>query len=106
MSNTNTNTNNEVKIVRLASGEELICKVWKSPDYGDFYILEDIGVLIPFEESRLGIAPFMAYGKYERLELPKAHVMFVVEPVSDLLDMYQKMFSRILTPSSGLTMMK
>ena len=86
-----------VKIVRLTSGEELI------GDYdANFSTLKDVAILIPTQQNSLGLAPFMAYAKYDSLTLVDKDVMFVVEPVADLAEQYKNMFSKIITPNSQL----
>ena len=47
-----------IKIVRLTTGEELICST-KVSSTG--YTLKDVAILIPTQNNQLGLAPFMAY---------------------------------------------
>lgn len=95
-----------IKIVRLATGEELICEVTHlkhTPQTdGAAYILKDVAILIPTQQNSLGLAPFMAYSDASKgMEIDPKFVMFVVDPVQDLKNQYQQMFSKIMTPESS-----
>jgi len=86
-----------IKIVRLITGEELICSV-KVSSTG--YTLKDVAILIPTQSNQLGLAPFMAYSDAkDGIETHSKNVMFVVEPVAELKQQYQTMFSKIITPN-------
>ena len=86
-----------IKIVRLITGEELICSV-KVSSTG--YTLTDVAILIPTQSNQLGLAPFMAYSDAkDGIQTIAKNVMFVVEPVADLKQQYQTMFSKIITPN-------
>lgn len=88
-----------VQIVRLSTGEELIAHVDDGPVK---YKLSDVAILIPTQENSLGLAPFMAYGKFKELKLDPKDVMFMIDPVDGLLSQYQQMFQKIVTPSSSI----
>ena len=88
-----------VNIVRLSTGEELIATV---KSVNDGLELSDVAILIPTQQNSLGLAPFMAYGKYEKLHLNSKDVMFVIDPVNDLKSQYQQMFSKVVTPPSSI----
>lgn len=49
----------DIKIVRISTGEELLCTVDSSNK--DHLTLSDVAILIPTEANSLGLAPFMAY---------------------------------------------
>jgi hypothetical protein len=86
-----------IKIVRLITGEELICST-KVSSTG--YTLKDVAILIPTQNNQLGLAPFMAYSDAkDGIETQSKNVMFVVEPVAELKQQYQTMFSKIITPN-------
>ena len=101
---------NDVKIVRLSTGEELICTVKYNGledddlNYEDSLLqLEDVAILIPTQQNSLGLAPFMQYSDaHERVGIMGKDVMFVVNPVDDLKQQYQNMFGKIATPASKI----
>ena len=92
---------NAIKIVRLSTGEELLCTVDSSKSYMNTLTLSDVTILIPTQANKLGLAPFMAYSSApDGMEVKRDFIMFVVDPVEDLKAQYQAMFSKIITPSA------
>lgn len=90
----------DIKIVRLSTGEELLCEVTGGPDH---YTLTDVAILIPTQQNSLGLAPFMAYSEAPKgMTVASQFVMFMVDPVKDLKNQYQQMFSKVVTPDSKL----
>jgi hypothetical protein len=90
----------EIKIVRLATGEELLATVSGGPDQ---YTLTDVAILIPTQENSLGLAPFMAYSDAPKgMTIASNFVMFIVDPVEGLKKQYQSMFSKVITPESKI----
>jgi hypothetical protein len=90
----------DIKIVRLATGEELLCEVSGGPDH---YSLKDIAILIPTQQNSLGLAPFMAYSNAPKgMTIASNFVMFIVDPVEDLKKQYQNMFSKVITPDKKI----
>lgn len=90
-----------IKIVRLTTGEELICDV--TVRNKEQVILKDVAILIPTQQNQLGLAPFMAYSDAkDGLHTKMDSVMFIVEPVNELKNQYQQMFSKVITPTSNL----
>lgn len=90
----------DIKIVRLATGEELICEVSGGPET---YTFKDVAILIPTEQNSLGLAPFMAYSNAPKGMTVASHfIMFIVDPVDGLLKQYQNMFSKVITPTQKI----
>jgi len=87
-----------IKIVRISTGEELIADVKEADGK---IILTDVAILIPTQQNQLGLAPFMAYSDASKgFDINTSMVMFIVDPVQDLQNQYQQMFSKIVTPSN------
>jgi hypothetical protein len=91
---------NEIKLVRLTSGEELITRLAKTTE-GD-WVAKDITVLIPTQSNSLGLAPFMPYTKIteEGVTLRDKDIMFITEPVEELTARYNEIHGNIVTPPS------
>ncbi len=90
----------EIKIVRISTGEELLCTV---DTYADHLRLTDVAILIPTEANSLGLAPFMAYSDAkDGMSIPMSFVMFMVDPVANLKTQYQTMFSKVITGGSKI----
>lgn len=89
-----------IQLLRLTSGEEIIGNV---ADKDHSWRVEDAIVMIPAGEGKLGFMPWMPYTKSsEGVDIPKQHVMFVVEPIDDLKNQHQQATSSIdLSASSA-----
>ena len=89
-----------MKLVRLSSGEEVIGKVQENEDN---IIISNGYSLIPAGEGKIGFMPFMAYTKAsEGVSIDKRFVVFVVDPVDELVDQVRQMDSGIVTAKSGI----
>jgi len=89
---------NEIKLFRLYTGEELIARLSKT-ESGD-YFAQDVTVLIPTQSNSLGLAPFMPYSKITETgtEFRQKDVMFITEPVSELEAQYKNMHGQVMAP--------
>jgi hypothetical protein len=96
----------EIKIMRLSTGEELICDTTPetTSSRGIVYTIKDIAILIPTESNSLGLAPFVPYStaSTKGIELAEKDVMFVTDPVDDLKNQYKNMFSKVMTPDQRI----
>jgi len=89
-----------MKLVRLSSGEEIIGKVRESENS---VVIEDGYSLIPAGEGKIGFMPFMAYTKAkEGILIDRKFVVFVVEPVEELVDQIRQMETGITVPSGKI----
>jgi len=89
-----------MKLVRLSSGEEVIGKV---VDNGSDITITDGYSLIPAGEGKIGFMPFMAYTKAkEGITIPKNFVVFMVDPVDELVDQVRQMDTGIVTPKNKI----
>lgn len=90
-----------VRIVRLQSGEEVLCKLIDLND--STYRLKKTAIIIPTgQPGNLGIAPWIPYATESKtgIDIPKTQVCFVVTPIADMLNEYNKAFgSGLITPS-------
>ena len=91
----------KIKLLRLVSGEELIAEVVNSSE--DSYTLKDAIVMIPAGEGRIGFMPFLPYTEAkDGISIRKQDVMFVVDPIEDLIDQFRLARSGISTPPKGI----
>ena len=91
----------KIKLLRLVSGEELIAEVANSSE--DSYTLKDAIVMIPAGEGRIGFMPFLPYTEAkDGISIRKQDVMFVVDPIEDLIDQFRQARSGIETPPKGI----
>lgn len=89
-----------MKLVRLSSGEEVIGKIRESENS---IVIENGYSLIPAGEGKIGFMPFMAYTKAKNgILIDRKFVVFIVEPVDELVDQVRQMDSGIVTAKSGI----
>ena len=89
-----------MKLVRLSSGEEVIGKV---VDNGSDVTITDGYSLIPAGEGKIGFMPFMAYTKAKQgITIPKNFVIFMVDPVDELVDQVRQMDTGLVTPKNKI----
>tara|TARA_B100000925_G_C21938289_1_gene443376 strand:+ start:675 stop:962 length:288 start_codon:yes stop_codon:yes gene_type:complete len=89
-----------MKLVRLSSGEEVIGKVRESENS---IVIEDGYSLIPAGEGKIGFMPFMAYTKAkEGILIDRRFVVFVVDPLEELVDQIRQMETGLTVPSGKI----
>ena len=91
----------KIKLLRLVSGEEVIAEITNSNE--DSYQINDAIVMIPAGEGKLGFMPWMPYTKAaDGVSVRKQDVMFVIDPIEDLVDQFRQARSGIQTPPKGI----
>ena len=94
----------EVKILRLSTGEDVIAKV----DEGSEGVnLNKPFVIIPQQSApgqpiQLMMSLYNAFGKSDTISLSKDKIVFMTDPKDDILKSYEQNTSRILQPKAGL----
>jgi len=90
-----------VKIVRLTTGEELICEA--TPSDGGWLVNKAL-LLVPVSLQNMQMIPWLAYAKYpdEGLLLPEKIIAFTIDAEDRLKAEFEKAFSKIIAPSGGL----
>ena len=94
----------DVKILRLATGEDVIAKVGEN-DQG--VSLNKAFVIIPQQTGpgkpiQLMMSLYNAFGKNDTITLDKDKIVFMTDPKDDILKSYEQNTSRILQPKAGL----
>lgn len=84
-----------MKIVRLTTGDEIICKVEETENS---VTITDAFSMVATEPGKIGFIPFMAYAKDEKFVVDKKFVVMVVDPVDEIVDQIRSMTSGIVTP--------
>ncbi len=87
-----------MKLVRLSSGEEIIGKVTETEND---VTIKDGYTLIPAGEGKIGFMLFMAYTKADKgVTIDRKFVVFMVEPIEDLVKQIRQMDSGIVIPDN------
>jgi hypothetical protein len=96
----------DIKLVRLSSGEEIICK-WSVDTTVDSstHILKESAILFPMGQGKLAFAKWMPYVSEEQhkagIKISKQFVMFVADVDTEMCNQYQGMISGLVVPSAG-----
>ena len=91
----------DIKLLRLTSGEEIIAEI--SHELNNTVIVYDAIIMIPAGEGKIGIMPWMPYTRAkDGLVLRKEDIMFIIDPVQDLVDQFKSARSGIVTPPRGV----
>ena len=91
----------EVKILRLITGEEVICKAEKSK-HG--WNVKKSALIIPTGNGGIGLMPWMPYTTaFEKgFDIREQDVMFTLQPQSELNDEYNEVFgSGLVVPKKS-----
>jgi hypothetical protein len=94
----------EVKLLRLSTGEDIIAKVGEN-DQG--ISLHKPFVIIPQQSApgqpiQLMMSLYNAFGKSDTITISKDKIVFTTEPKDDLVKSYEQNTSRIITSKPGL----
>jgi len=93
----------EVKILRLTTGEEILCTAEKT-DTG--WTAKKASIIVPVGKGQIGLMGWMPYTKvYETgIELRDESVMFISEPQDELLTEYKEVFgSGLIVPKKEVS---
>ena len=94
----------EVKILRLSTGEDVIAKVGEN-DQG--ISLKNPFVIIPQQSApgkpiSLMMSLYNAFGKSDTVTISKDKIVFQTDPKAEILKSYEQNTSKILTPKTSL----
>jgi len=93
-----------VRIIRLTTGEEVICKAEEATGHeGKGWFIKDALLLVPVSLQNLSMIPWLAYAEVpeDGIHIPEKIVAFSVVPQKRLKSEYEKAFSKIITPDVG-----
>jgi len=92
-----------VKVVRLNSGEEIICD---SETDGEFHTLKKPCIIIPTGQGQIGLMPWLAYGDMGQIgevKVKESFVAFTFNPSNQLRNEYSQAFgSGLVVPESDV----
>jgi len=90
----------EVKIIRLTTGEEVLCKAEKT-DTG--WKAKNAALIVPTGQGAIGLMGWMPYTKVykEGIEIKDEHIMFVSAPEDELFNEYNEIFGSGLIIAKG-----
>ena len=91
----------DIKIVRLQTGEEVICKCTVDSKNGTV-TMKKAAIIIPVGQGQIGLSPFMPYANNtDGVTVKDKHIMFIVTPVEEFLNEYNTGFgSGLVVPGA------
>jgi len=91
-----------VKLIRMSSGEDVIATIVNETD--SVLEIEDAIVAIPTGEGKLGFAPWSPIVSKLNKILPvnKNFIVYIADVAEDIVNQYNQMFSKIVTPTNKL----
>lgn len=92
-----------VQVVRLISGEEIICEV--SYNNGEYTLKNPLRIMMNIDRNNqnrvnLGFADWLPYFEDNTFVIKKEHVLFVAKPQKDMITQYTATFSGIMQPTA------
>jgi hypothetical protein len=91
----------QIKLIRLTSGEEIIAEL--SHELNNTVMVYDAIVMIPAGQGKIGFMPWMPYTRAkDGLVLRKEDIMFIIDPIEDLIDQFKSARSGIVTAPGGV----
>lgn len=91
----------ETVLMRLYSGEDVICQVKEEQD--DRYFVDNVVVAVPMERGQLSFAPWSPLAKEGvTLTITKNYIVYVTELNEDLVGQYESLFNVIQAPKKKL----
>ena len=82
---------NEIKLIRLTSGEEILVTIVKENDKRKFVKSPILLIPDPGAHGKIGFVPYLPYCEIDELMIKEEHIMFVVEPEAQLEENYNSM---------------
>ena len=89
-----------VQIIRLTTGEEILCKATKT-ETG--WLVKNPVLIVPVNMENISLIPWLGYADHpdEGIEIQEKIVAFALQPASRLKSKYESIFSKIIAPDSG-----
>ena len=87
--------NEKIRLIRLTSGEEILVTILKENEVRKF--IKNPILLIP-NEGQIGFIPYMSYCEINELMIKEEHIMFNVQPTNELINNYNRMTAKVVTP--------
>lgn len=95
-----------VKLLKLTTGEEVVCNVLED---GDLTLKVDECVLVGLQRDEqtgklgIGLMPFCPSARFP-IDIDKDKIVFVAEPADGAIAAHKQAFSKIFTGPQGLTL--
>ena len=91
---------NEVQLIRLVSGEEVLSKI---ENLGEATAFDKPHIIIPTQAKGIALMPWCPYSNIQEdgVVVPNDKIMFITTPHDDLVKEYTTMVTGIEMPTAG-----
>ena len=91
---------NEVQLVRLVSGEEVLAKI---ENLGEATSFDKPHIIIPTQAKGIALMPWCPYSNIQEdgVVVPNDKIMFITTPHDDLVKEYTTMVTGLEMPTAG-----
>ena len=91
---------NEVQLIRLVSGEEVLAKI---ENMGEATSFDKPHIIIPTQAKGIALMPWCPYSNIQEdgVVVPNDKIMFITTPHDDLVKEYTTMVTGIEMPTAG-----
>lgn len=92
-----------VKLIRMSTGEDVVATVVNDHER-DVIMIRDAIVAVPAGNNQLAFAPWspIVSPDVEYIEVYRKFVMYISEVNSNVLDQYNKLFSKVIVPDTKI----
>jgi hypothetical protein len=96
-----------IHILKLATGEEILAEIVSSVVGGDIIIKNPVRIVVMPNKldpktPNIGFAPWMEFSVQKNITIDSRHIIAKAEPIKEFIEQYNMMFSNIVVPQSKL----
>lgn len=89
-----------LKVVRMLSGEDVLCKVQHSDE--NTVTMDEAVVMVPTQNGQVQFVPYAPFVKDKQpITVKQSLVVYIADPATDFEDHHRKMFSGIVLAGAG-----
>jgi len=91
----------DIKIVRMYTGEDVLCKLKKTGE--GFVQIDEAVVIVPTQQNSVQFIPWSPFSEEkETITVSEDKVVFISEPRSDFVNQHKQMFGGIVAPDQKI----
>ena len=94
-----------IKLIKLITGEQIMAEVTENTSAALKISNPTLIVVLPSktnsQQPSVGLAPWAEFSDDKEISIDKLHVIAIMNPIKDFIDQYNRIFSKIITPSSS-----
>ena len=94
-------TTMNVKLIKMMSGEDVICDLIR--EEGDRLIISNPVIMVPQGQGQVGFAPWSPFldDDVKELAVRESYSVYITDPKPAVIENYKQIFSTIITPPAS-----